>query len=77
MQDYIYDYLYYYAKTFVFIQSSRINKLKLADIFAESCFMINFIFCKDDSYHSSDIKILKFIISELPDEFEGFIKKLL
>lgn len=76
MQDCIHDCSNYYAKTFIFVQRSGIDKLKLIDVFGKNCLIINFIFCKDDSYLPGNTKILQFMLSKLPDEFKKFVNKL-
>lgn len=55
MQDCIIDCSDYYAKTFVFVQSSGMGKSRLADAFGKICLMINFILRKDDGYPPGDI----------------------
>lgn len=77
MQDYIHDYFDYYAKTFVFIQSSRMSKSRLIDVFSKNCLIINFILCKNDDYLPGDTKILQFMLSESLDKVRGSVNKLL
>ena len=77
MQNCIHDYSDYYAKTFVFVQNSKISKLKLEDVFGKNYFIINFICCKDNGYSLGDIKILQFILSKLLNKVKESINKLL
>lgn len=64
MQNCIHDCPDYYAKSFVFVQSSKIGKSRLTNTFGKSCPMINFILCKDDGHPFGDTKILQFIFLE-------------
>lgn len=77
MRNYIYDCSDYYAKIFIFVRSSRIDKSRLTDGFGKSCLTINFMFCKDDDYPPIDTKILQFILSEPPDEVKKSVNKSL
>lgn len=77
MQDCIHDCSDYYTKTFIFVQSSGIGKLRLADAFDKSYLMINFIFYKNDGYPLDDTEILQFILSEPLDKFKESVNKSL
>lgn len=76
MQNRTNNGLDYYKKTFVLIQSSRISKSRLVDVFGKSCLMINFIFCKNNDYSLGDTKILQFIFSKPSNEVNKSINKL-
>lgn len=76
MQDCINNCLDYYTKTFIFVQNSRMSKLRLVDAFDKSCFMINYILCKDDGYFFSNINILQFMLLEPLDKGKKTINKL-
>lgn len=58
MRDCTQDCSDYYTKTFVFVQSSGMGKLRLADAFGKSCLTINFILREDDGYPPDDTEIL-------------------
>ncbi len=75
MRDCTHDCSDYYAKTFVFVQSSGMGKSRLADAFGESCLMINFILREDDGYPPGDTEILQFMLSEPPDEVKESVNK--
>ncbi|KAI9771990.1 MAG: hypothetical protein M1840_001278 [Geoglossum simile] len=61
MQHCIDDKLAYYAKILVFVQSSGMGKLRLADAFGESCPTINFILRENKGYPPGDGEILDFM----------------
>lgn len=76
MQDCTNNCLDYYAKIFVFVQSSKMGKLRLADVFSEICLIINFVLYKDDGYPFDNTKILQFMLSEPPNKVKKSINKL-
>jgi hypothetical protein len=65
----------YYSRTLVFVQSSGLGKSRLADTFGKSCPMINFILREDGTrgYPPADSEILKFVLSELPEDCRRLI----
>lgn len=53
------------------------SKLRLIDTFGKSFFIINYIFCTDESYSLSNIEILEFILSEFLKKVKKTIDNLL
>ena len=74
--DCIYDYFDYYAKTFIFIQNSGMDKLKFTDAFGKNYLMINFIFCKNNGYSPGNTEILQFMLSKPLNKVKESINKL-
>lgn len=52
------------------------GKLRFMDAFDKSCLIINFIFCKYNSYHLKNTEILQFMLLEPPDKIKKVVNKL-
>lgn len=76
MQDCINNCLNYYAKTFILIQNSKMGKSRFINIFSKSYFIINYIFCKNNSYFFGNINILQFILLKFIVKVKKTIDKL-
>lgn len=52
------------------------DKLKIVDIFNKNCFIIKYIFCKNNSYPFNNMNILQFMLLKLLDKVKKIIDKL-